>query len=481
MELVEKLALILIVAILLISGYFLFCGGEESKDAKAPVINTITGNTTGIAGETVTISVNFSDNVGVTNAMIYWKSESDSDWGFKSILNGSVNIPLPSDSSENWYYYVTIDDTAGNGPVGDPSINGSVHYTITVTKTGDDDDDDTASRRYVFIEESTATTCQHCPAVSDIIYELYESKDYPFYYVSMVQDNENADERLQEHYNLYGNPTTYIDGGYKVIVGKKEKSVYEDKIQIAASRNAPDLSVGVTAENNTNDSEIIVTVIVKNNENIAYEGTLKVYLTEIISTKWQNYDGIPYHFSFLKFAMDKTITVSANSQESYTEHIDLAGLDLENLMIFAVVFSNEKHQGYSNPPNEKPFNAYYADAVNKTTVVEGGNLPPEVGIILPKKGRLHIFGKEIMATFSQKTILLGRTTIKAQASDDSAISKVEFYLDDQLVDEFTEPPYEWIWKTPSWFKLKHTLKVTAYDDEEKSSTATIDVVAFILL
>lgn len=481
MELVEKLALILIVAILLTSGYFLFFGGEENKDAKAPVIDTITGNATGIAGETVTISVNFSDNVGVTNAMIYWKSASDSDWGFKSILNGSVDIPLPSDSSENWYYYVTIDDAAGNGPVGDPSINGSVYYTITVTKTGDDDDNDTTGIHYVFIEESTATTCQYCPVVSDIIHELYESKDYPFYYVSMVQDNENADERLQEHYNLYGNPTMYIDGGYEVIVGKKEKSVYEDKIQTAVSRNAPDLSVDVTAENNTNDSEIIVTAIVKNNENSAYEGTLKVYLTEIISTKWQDYDGTPYHFSFLEFAMDRTITVSANSQESYTEDIDLADLDPENLAIFAVVFSNEKHQGYSNPPGEKPFDAYYADAANKTTVVEGGNLPPEVGITLPKKGRLHIFGKDIMATFSQKTILIGRTTIKAQASDDSAISKVEFYLDGQLVKEFTKPPYEWIWKTPSWLKVKHTLQVTAYDDEEKTSTATMDVVAVILL
>jgi len=201
MELIKKLALILIVAVLLISIYYIFFNSED-KDTEDPIIDTIAGNTTGIAGEIVTISVTFSDNIGVTNATIYHRIEGDNDWNSKSILNGSINFSLPTDSEEDWHYYITIDDDAKNGPVGDPSVNGSVYYTITVNRNddndnGDDDDDDITVSHAVFIEESTAQDCKFCPSVAEKIHELYESGKYNFYYVSLIEDDQKAKNRLK--------------------------------------------------------------------------------------------------------------------------------------------------------------------------------------------------------------------------------------------------------------------------------------------
>jgi len=102
-------------------------------DSIAPVISSITGSTTGTTGETTTITTSFSDNIGVSEATLYYKSASAGGYSSTSILSGSADILLPIDSVEEWYYYVTVDDSAGNGPVGDPSVDGSMYYTISVS------------------------------------------------------------------------------------------------------------------------------------------------------------------------------------------------------------------------------------------------------------------------------------------------------------------------------------------------------------
>ena len=121
----------------------------------------------------------FSDNINVTNATIFYKTASANNWSFTSILSGSVNIYIPKNSDEDWYYYVTIDDAAGNGPVGDPSTNGSAYYTITVSDNGNNGDNEFVHR--VFIEEATATWCAPCTQVAAILHDLHETKKDQFY------------------------------------------------------------------------------------------------------------------------------------------------------------------------------------------------------------------------------------------------------------------------------------------------------------
>ena len=111
-----------------------------------------------------------------------------------------------------------MNDAAGNGPVGDPSINGSVYYTISISE------EEVDFVHTVFVEEGTATWCSNCPTVSGYIHELYTSEDYRFYYVSMIDDkNTKAEDRLDE-YNIIGYPTVFIDGGY-TLCGSSPNSI----------------------------------------------------------------------------------------------------------------------------------------------------------------------------------------------------------------------------------------------------------------
>ena len=116
-------------------------------------------------------------------------------------------------------------------------------------------------------------------------------------------------------------------------------------------------------------------------------------------------------------------------------------------MIIGVVFNSEKQPGYSHPPDQNPFDAHYADATNATIVVEGGNLPPQLEITSPQKGKIYLNGKPILERLQQrkifglllnnflhnKTILLGKKIITVNASDDSAIVKVEFSIDGTIM------------------------------------------------
>ena len=321
----------------------------------------------------------------------------------------------------------------------------------------------------------------YCPRVGNILHELYNSGDYNFYYVTLIKTNEKATARLDNEYKLKALPTTYIDGGFKVILGGlHNKSEYAQAIREAEARDVPQIKVTITAEYvNTTDS-FTSNILVKNNEDNEYTGRLRVYLTEIIS-RWTGPEGEPYYFGFLDYIVNEDISISANNNKSFLKTRDISDLDPENLMIVAAVFNSEKKQGYSDPDKEgNPFDAYYVDAVDGTEVIEGGNLPPLVGIRRPTMGKLHIFGTPIVKSITKNTVIIGRTTVEVNASDDSKVEKVEFYINGKLKQTVSEEPYKWSFRKIGLFRniiRKHTIEVKAYDDLDKSSTASIDVIA----
>jgi hypothetical protein len=300
----------------------------------------------------------------------------------------------------------------------------------------------------------------------------------------MIQNNQNANDRLLNDFNLYGNPTVYIDGGYRVIKGAKDKNTYEDAIRTALSRDTADIAVSIVAEKKNTSNDATLSLTVTNNENNQYTGTVKLYLTEIVSSTWSDYNGDRYHNAFLSFLMDEQIQISARSEKTFTKTVDVSFYeDPENLRVYAVVFNSEKHQQYSNPPDEYPFDAYYVDGADAVTIIEGGNLPPSVGFITPKNNKIQFFNRVLFSSITFKnTILIGRTTISIQASDPEGeqIQKVELYLDNELVKEFTEKPYEWTLTGPSVFRFRHTLKAIAYDESGKTATDEKQIIAFIL-
>jgi hypothetical protein len=70
-------------------------------------------------------------------------------------------------------------------------------------------------------------------------------------------------------------------------------------------------------------------------------------------------------------------------------------------------------------------------------------------------------------------IILGKIDVEVEV--DSSIDKVEFYVDDELMDSDTVEPYTWEWAEKMMFPPIHTLKVIGYTDDVEVGSDEVDV------
>ena len=488
MDVLIKISAIILAIVILIASIFIIVSvtdeDKEYIDIELPEIDEITGDTSGILGKITTISVKFSDNINVTQADIFYRSASNTTWNTASIFSGSYDIKIPEDKLEDWYYYVTVDDAAGNGPVGNPSSDGSVYYTIYIAEQVE-------KPRKVFIEEGSASWCSNCPEIGQILDEMYDPDNPSFYYVSLVHDkNSKAEARLDNDYNIYGYPTVFFDGGYDVCCldvtpEEKDISLFEEKLLKAASRKTPNIYLNIDAKWNDSREELECAVFVENKENEKYNGSLKVYITEKTG-RWADYNGNSYHYALIDYAINKEITVEANGKETFSETWLVSGSGFsniypENLWITAVLYSSQSTEKYSDPPrNENPFNAYYVDATDATDVANG-TPTPGIGISFPQKWNRYILGIKLGTPFLFDTLVIGKIPIELNVNAPAGVDKVVITIKGLLQEktvELTEEPYEWTWDTPAFGK--YTIIATVYDEEGRSTSHSLEVVAFIL-
>lgn len=351
------------------------------------------------------------------------------------------------------------------------------------------------TKHTVFVEEATATWCINCPNVAKAIHELYESKEYNFYYVTMIIDtNKVAEKRLKEDYNIYGYPTVFIDGGYKVVSGDKPKVNFANAIREAERREVPDISITVWISYNNETSTLETTVFIENKENYSYSGTLRVYLTEKIS-RWINRhktstgEGVYYHFGFIDFITNENIEIEGKKSKTINVSKKLtdffvSDIEPEDIAVVAALFRSDYVKKYSYPDDKKgEFNAYYTDAVAMAELVEKFNAPPMVSIAYPEIGRVNIFKISLFKTFFGTTYIVGKSTILVNATDDRGIDRVQFYIDDKLVYEDKEEPFEYSFRKIGLIKhliRKHNIKVVAYDIDGKYSSTYIDAITLFL-
>lgn len=101
----------------------------------------------------------------------------------------------------------------------------------------------------VFCEEATSTGCPGCPPAREALHNIYESHDYPFYYVAMVYDNPLTHNRLLDDLNTYWVPTLYFDGGHRVLVGAVDAdSRFRNAIESCGKRDIHELNLTVSLE-----------------------------------------------------------------------------------------------------------------------------------------------------------------------------------------------------------------------------------------
>lgn len=107
-------------------------------------------------------------------------------------------------------------------------------------------------------------------------------------------------------------------------------------------------------------------------------------------------------------------------------------------------------------------NVGYSQVV-AVTVVKGqnhDNIPPVVSILYPVGGQ----------------IISGSVNIVAQASDDSEVDRVEFYIDGLLETTVSNLPYDYLWDTTTEDSGSHAIFLRAFDTNDNSAaSATITV------
>jgi hypothetical protein len=183
----------------------------------------------------------------------------------------------------------------------------------------------------VFAEQCTATWCPNCPIAAEALENIYDSGDYPFYYVSLVDDmNSIAKERNQEYsfgfITIYAFPTVYFDGGNTNLVGRMNtvqltEDEYRDIIESEGQRTTNQqirLESSVTWDGN---ARISVTITATNEGSRPYIGKIRSYVTEIES-RWIDNDGNPYKFGFLDYAINQYILLMPNNPKTLTGTFD---------------------------------------------------------------------------------------------------------------------------------------------------------------
>jgi len=98
--------------------------------------------------------------------------------------------------------------------------------------------------------------------------------------------------------------------------------------------------------------------------------------------------------------------------------------------------------------------------MDQTTVtVRADATPPTVDIIKPKPNSLYLMNHRILPFIG--TIVIGKIDIEVNATDNTGVTSVEFYVDSVLVSTDSSAPYKWTWSDISFFR--HIIRVVAYD------------------
>ena len=215
----------------------------------------------------------------------------------------------------------------------------------------------------VFAEEFTATWCVYCPSAAENLMLIYEDVpgepyyDDNFFFVALITDvNDKADERMGDFPDVTGYPTVIFDGNdEKVSGGQSSTANYEQAIDTTGQRDDTDISLEIEMNHLGNDKLDISIGMTWDEDgsfsNPTFNGYVRAYIVEKIS-RYNNYDGDPYHFGFLDYAFDQTVELEPREKQSLStiwtggDHQDKNGndfsdIDYDNINVFVAFFNDE--------------------------------------------------------------------------------------------------------------------------------------------
>ena len=263
----------------------------------------------------------------------------------------------------------------------------SIPNTKELTKILDEMNLNSEYLHTVFVEVGTSQNCQKCDPWSQSIYEIYNSGDYDFEYVEMIEFDHNGEilndkaNAWSNNYNIGAYPTSIFDGDYERIVGNYPSSL-PGTLDSCGNRDVADITADMTVSW-LGDATIVVDISIENNEQTQYNGHIRACITEIIS-RYDTYEGNPYHFGFLDYAFNKEVVINAG--DTYTDSItwngnehqdnhgdDFGDIEEDNIQITMGILNN--NDGYvdetvmariapNSPPNPPSNPSPHNGAVN---------------------------------------------------------------------------------------------------------------------
>jgi len=106
------------------------------------------------------------------------------------------------------------------------------------------------------------------------------------------------------------------------------------------------------------------------------------------------------------------------------------------------------------------------------TVLQSDTTPPMVQITTPQAKSLYLGNHRVLPF--PITLLVGSIDVTADASDnDSGVASVLFYLDGNLMNTVTTPPYSWRWSDRGFGR--YTILVKAVDGAGNNMTGEMVV------
>jgi thiol-disulfide isomerase/thioredoxin len=239
----------------------------------------------------------------------------------------------------------------------------------------------------VFAEESTATWCPNCPYAAEALHNIYQSGDYPFYYVALVDDmNSIAKNRNREYtfgiVKVLAFPTVYFDGGDTNFVGRKStveltEAQYRTLIEQEGARTPKQPITMDSSVTWDGTAKLTVTITIKNEGNLPYFGKLRSYVTEIVS-RWNDNFGDPYHFGFLDYAVNKMVVLMPKKTKTITGTFDgtanhgnqtFGDITQDNIMVISAISNWIPHYrlGYQSGQYTQKYFAFFADQATAAT------------------------------------------------------------------------------------------------------------------
>ena len=215
----------------------------------------------------------------------------------------------------------------------------------------------------VFAEEFTATWCVYCPSAAENLMKVYENVpgepyyDDNFFFVALITDvNEKAEDRMGDFPDVTGYPTVIFDGNdEKVSGGQSDTSNYEQAIDTTGQRDDTDISLSIEM-NHLGEDKLDISISMTWNEDgsfgdSTFNGYVRAYIVEKVS-RYNNYDGDPYHFGFLDYAFDQAVELEPHEMQSLStiwtggDHQDKNGNDFsdieyDNINVFVAFFNDE--------------------------------------------------------------------------------------------------------------------------------------------